>query len=82
MNTAGAVVGALITAFALLPELGLTHTIWFAAGSMASCSCSRRHSAAIRRLPHRRIQDAPTLPLRQLRRQSGARATAGPCPLI
>jgi spermidine synthase len=32
INTAGAVVGALITAFALLPELGLTHTIWFAAG--------------------------------------------------
>jgi spermidine synthase len=32
MNTMGAVVGALITAFALLPELGLTHTIWFAAG--------------------------------------------------
>jgi spermidine synthase len=32
MNTAGAVVGALLTAFALLPELGLTHTIWFAAG--------------------------------------------------
>ena len=31
MNTAGAVVGALLTAFALLPELGLTHTIWFAA---------------------------------------------------
>ncbi|MEO8062247.1 MAG: fused MFS/spermidine synthase [Pseudomonadota bacterium] len=32
MNTTGAVIGALITAFALLPELGLTHTIWFAAG--------------------------------------------------
>ena len=32
MNTTGAVVGALITAFALLPELGLKHTIWFAAG--------------------------------------------------
>jgi spermidine synthase len=32
MNTAGAVAGALITAFALLPELGLTYTIWFAAG--------------------------------------------------
>ena len=31
MNTAGAVVGALLTAFVLLPELGLTHTIWFAA---------------------------------------------------
>ena len=31
INTAGAVIGALITAFALLPELGLTHTIWFAA---------------------------------------------------
>jgi spermidine synthase len=31
MNTAGAVIGALLTAFALLPELGLTHTIWFAA---------------------------------------------------
>ncbi|MEJ0088102.1 MAG: fused MFS/spermidine synthase [Pseudomonadota bacterium] len=32
MNTTGAVIGALITAFALLPELGLRHTIWFAAG--------------------------------------------------
>jgi len=31
MNTAGAVVGALITAFVLLPELGLEHTIWFGA---------------------------------------------------
>jgi spermidine synthase len=31
INTAGAVIGALITAFALLPELGLRHTIWFAA---------------------------------------------------
>jgi spermidine synthase len=31
MNTAGAVGGALLTAFALLPELGLTRTVWFAA---------------------------------------------------
>jgi spermidine synthase len=31
MNTAGAVLGALLTAFALLPELGLTRTIWVAA---------------------------------------------------
>lgn len=31
MNTAGAVLGALLTAFALLPELGLTRTIWLAA---------------------------------------------------
>jgi spermidine synthase len=31
MNTAGAVVGALTTAFALLPEFGLSRTIWFAA---------------------------------------------------
>jgi spermidine synthase len=31
MNTAGAVFGALLTAFALLPEFGLTRTIWFAA---------------------------------------------------
>jgi spermidine synthase len=31
INTAGAVVGALLTAFALLPLLGLQHTIWFAA---------------------------------------------------
>lgn len=31
MNTAGAVCGALLTAFALLPELGLKGTIWFAA---------------------------------------------------
>lgn len=28
MNTAGAVAGALITAFLLLPELGLEHTVW------------------------------------------------------
>ncbi len=32
MNTAGAVGGALLTAFALLPEFGLTRTTWFAAG--------------------------------------------------
>jgi spermidine synthase len=32
MNTAGAVIGALTTAFALLPELGLSRTIWVAAG--------------------------------------------------
>ncbi len=32
MNTAGAVIGALLTAFMLLPELGLKSTIWFAAG--------------------------------------------------
>lgn len=31
MNTLGAVFGALLTAFALLPELGLTRTIWVAA---------------------------------------------------
>lgn len=31
MNTAGAVVGALLTAFTLLPELGLSRTIWVAA---------------------------------------------------
>ena len=32
MNTAGAVLGALLTAFLLLPELGLRQTILFAAG--------------------------------------------------
>jgi spermidine synthase len=31
MNTAGAVLGALVTAFLLLPELGLARTIWVAA---------------------------------------------------
>jgi spermidine synthase len=31
MNTAGAVLGALLAAFALLPELGLTRTIWVGA---------------------------------------------------
>lgn len=31
MNTAGAVGGALATAFVLLPELGLSQTVWFAA---------------------------------------------------
>jgi len=31
MNTAGAVAGALFTAFLLLPELGLEHTIWLGA---------------------------------------------------
>ena len=31
INTAGAVAGALLTAFLLLPELGLHRTIWFAA---------------------------------------------------
>ena len=31
MNTAGAVLGALLTAFVLLPELGLSKTIWVAA---------------------------------------------------
>ena len=46
MNTAGAVAGALLTAFVLLPELGLTHTIWFGAFSTASCSCSPWRSRA------------------------------------
>lgn len=32
LNTTGAVLGALLTAFVLLPELGLTRTIWVAAG--------------------------------------------------
>jgi spermidine synthase len=32
LNTAGAVLGALLTAFLLLPELGLRRTIWFGAG--------------------------------------------------
>ena len=32
MNTAGAVCGALLTAFVLLPDLGLRQTTWFAAG--------------------------------------------------
>src|SRR6185436_19164189 len=32
MNTAGAVIGALLTAFLLLPALGLRQTTWFAAG--------------------------------------------------
>ncbi len=32
VNTAGAVLGALLTAFTLLPELGLKHTIWVGAG--------------------------------------------------
>jgi spermidine synthase len=31
MNTAGAVAGALVTAFVLLPELGLQHTVWVGA---------------------------------------------------
>jgi len=31
MNTAGAVAGALLAAFVLLPELGLTRTVWIAA---------------------------------------------------
>jgi spermidine synthase len=31
INTAGAVLGALLTAFALLPNLGLRNTVWFAA---------------------------------------------------
>ena len=33
MNTAGAVLGALLTAFVLLPEFGLRRTIWFAAAT-------------------------------------------------
>jgi spermidine synthase len=31
MNTAGAVAGAMLAAFVLLPELGLTHTVWVGA---------------------------------------------------
>jgi len=31
INTAGAVLGALLAAFLLLPELGLSHTVWFGA---------------------------------------------------
>jgi spermidine synthase len=31
VNTAGAVLGALLAAFLLLPDLGLSHTVWFGA---------------------------------------------------
>ena len=33
MNTLGAVMGALITAFWLLPQLGLMRSVWVAAGT-------------------------------------------------
>ena len=47
MNTAGAVAGALLTAFVLLPELGLTRTIWVAAALNAHrVPAGRRAGAA------------------------------------
>jgi spermidine synthase len=51
MNTVGAVGGALITAFWLLPELGLTKSVWSAAGInvvvfVLAASIARRRDAA------------------------------------
>ena len=50
MNTAGAVGGALLTAFLLLPELGLTRTIWVAAALNALVFLLA--VALARRIPH------------------------------
>ncbi len=50
MNTAGAVGGALVTAFMLLPELGLEHTIWV--GAALNALVFLLAIALARRTPH------------------------------
>ncbi|HYJ41330.1 MAG TPA: fused MFS/spermidine synthase, partial [Steroidobacteraceae bacterium] len=50
MNTAGAVAGALLTAFLLLPELGLTRTVWIAA--VLNAIVFLLAVALARRMPH------------------------------
>jgi spermidine synthase len=50
MNTAGAVFGALVTAFALLPEFGLSHTIWF--GAAVNVLVFILAAMLARRVPH------------------------------
>jgi spermidine synthase len=50
MNTAGAVAGALLAAFLLLPELGLTRTVWIAAALNAIVFLLA--VALARRMPH------------------------------
>jgi spermidine synthase len=52
MNTAGAVAGALLTAFVLLPELGLQHTIW--AGAVANALVFLLAIALVGRIPYTR----------------------------
>ena len=76
MNTAGAVAGALLTAFVLLPELGLTRTIWVGGRAQRpSCSCwrSRWRGACLTRSRPRDIRTtrrrAPPAP-RRIRRYS------------
>src|SRR5688572_21906346 len=49
-NTAGAVFGALLTAFLLLPELGLTRTVWIAA--VLNAIVFLLAVALARRMPH------------------------------
>jgi spermidine synthase len=50
MNTLGAVGGALVTAFALLPEFGLSRTLWFAAACNAAAFILAM--MLVRRLPY------------------------------
>jgi predicted membrane-bound spermidine synthase len=52
MNTAGAVAGALLTAFILLPELGLQHTIWV--GAVFNGIVFLLAIALAQRIPHTR----------------------------
>ena len=62
INTAGAVAGALLTAFLLLPELGLRQTTWFGAAVNALVfllAAALAQSAAPRRAPRVIPDDAP-----------------------
>ena len=85
MNTAGAVVGALLTAFMLLPELGLKSTIWFGAGINAlvfllAAALGQRVSpqgAAQGLFTGRSAEPAP--PPRRTRHSHASRLRAGCC---
>jgi spermidine synthase len=64
MNTAGAVAGALITAFVLLPVLGLQHTVWMGASFngivfLLALALSRR-MPAVKAEPPPPVVRAPT----------------------
>jgi len=78
INTAGAVAGALLTAFMLLPELGLRQTTWFAAalnGLVFLLAAALAQSAAPRAAPRVIPDDAPQVPEREPRPEAAA-ATA------
>jgi spermidine synthase len=81
MNTAGAVVGALLTAFVLLPELGLTGTIWI--GAVINGVVFLLAAALAQRVPHKPrakgyALDTPSAPTKVYVRPESLRRFPGP----